>query len=94
MTYSLSQEDWDGPTGHVQRHVVDDIGDIIDREGTEFYVCGISEMVVQTNEDLANAGVPDDSVYSEGWEEDEVVEEWVARWGGTSGARGGVFKPS
>jgi ferredoxin-NADP reductase len=75
VTYSLSREDWDGPTGHVQQHVVDDLGDGLDPEGTDFYVCGVPGMVVETKEDLADAGVPDDNVYSEGWEEDEVSEE-------------------
>lgn len=75
VTYSLSREDWDGPTGHVQRHVVDDLGGELDPEGTDFYVCGVPGMVVETKGDLSDAGVPDGNVYSEGWEEDEVTEE-------------------
>lgn len=75
VTYSLSREDWDGPTGHVQGHVVDDVGAELDPESADFYVCGVPEMVVETKEDLAEAGVPDDNVYSEGWEDDEVAEE-------------------
>lgn len=75
VTFSLSEEEWDGPTGHVQDHVVDDIGGVVDPEATDFYVCGVPDMVVETKEDLADAGVPDDNVHSEGWEDDEVSEE-------------------
>ncbi|WP_313694343.1 ferredoxin--NADP reductase [Halorarum halobium] len=75
VTYSLSREDWNGPTGHVQEHVVDDVGDELDPGTTDFYVCGVPGMVVETTDDLADAGVPDENVYTEGWERDEVAEE-------------------
>ena len=74
MTFSLSDEEWGGPTGHVRRHVVDDVGDELDPEHTDFYVCGVPDMVVEAGEEIENAGVSEDNVYSEGWEEDEVSE--------------------
>ena len=68
VIYSLSEEDWDGPTGHVQDHL-DDRLDGLDRD---FYVCGVPEMVVDTKDRLDELGVPDDRVFSEGWEDGEV----------------------
>ncbi|WP_101297818.1 ferredoxin--NADP reductase [Halegenticoccus soli] len=70
--FSLSREDWDGLTGHVQEHLPDALETLDD---THFYVCGVPEMVVETKELLSDEGVPDDRVFSEGWEDDEVVEE-------------------
>ncbi|RBI62617.1 phenol hydroxylase [halophilic archaeon] len=72
VVYSLSEEDWDGPTGHVQEHLADAVPDVSD---TDCYVCGVPEMVVETKDRLAELGVPDDRVYSEGWEDDEVADE-------------------
>lgn len=69
VLYSLSEEDWDGPTGHVQSH-------LDDRVDSDYhcYVCGVPEMVVETKERLSELGVPDGGVFSEGWEEDEIEE--------------------
>ncbi|ESP88529.1 ferredoxin--NADP reductase [Candidatus Halobonum tyrrellensis] len=75
VTFSLSDEAWDGPTGHVQHHVVDAVGDELDPEGTDVYVCGVPDMVVETQEDIVEAGVPEENVYAEGWEDDEVSED-------------------
>ena len=72
VAYSLSEEEWPGYTGHVQEHIEDALGDV---EGRHFYVCGVPEMVVQTTERLADLGVPDDHVFTEGWENDEVSGE-------------------
>ena len=72
VAYSLSEEEWAGYTGHVQEHLEDAIGTL---EGRHFYVCGVPEMVVQTRERLDELGVPDDRVFTEGWEDDEVTEE-------------------
>ncbi|WP_423746244.1 FAD-dependent oxidoreductase (plasmid) [Haladaptatus sp. SPP-AMP-3] len=72
VVYSLSDEDWSGRTGHVQAHIEDVVPD---PEATDFYCCGVPGMVVETTEKLADIGVPDERIYSEGWEEDEVSEE-------------------
>ena len=74
VTFSLSEEEWDGPTGHVQRHVVDDIGDELDPESADFYLCGVPDMVVDAEADIEEAGVTEDNVYTEGWEADEVSD--------------------
>ncbi|WP_122090947.1 ferredoxin--NADP reductase [Halalkalicoccus subterraneus] len=68
VVYSLSDEDWDGPTGHVQEHLNDRL-DGLDRD---FYVCGVPQMVVDTKEHLDELGVPDERIFSEGWEDGEV----------------------
>ncbi|WP_076431679.1 ferredoxin--NADP reductase [Haladaptatus litoreus] len=72
VVYSLSEEDWDGKTGHVQEHIEEVVSS---PEETDFYVCGVPGMVVDTKEKLADIGVSDERVYSEGWEDDEVSEE-------------------
>lgn len=74
VTYVLSEADdeWSGREGHVQDHlddVLDDLG------GRDCYVCGVPQMVVDTQEYLDERDVDDDSVYVEGWEGDEVSEE-------------------
>lgn len=68
VVYSLSDEDWDGPTGHVQDHL-DDCLNGLDRD---FYVCGVPQMVVDTKDHLDELDVPDERVFSEGWEDGEV----------------------
>jgi NAD(P)H-flavin reductase len=70
VVYSLSDEDWDGPTGHIQTH----LGEYLDDLDRQFYVCGVPEMVVETKDHLAELGVPDEQVFSEGWEDGEVEE--------------------
>ena len=74
VTYSLSEagDDWDGPTGHVQEHVFERLDAADDRH---FYVCGVPEMVVETQDLLSERGVPDERVFTEGWEGDEISEE-------------------
>ncbi len=72
VAYSLSEEDWGGHTGHVQEHIEDAVPS---PETTDFYVCGVPGMVVETKKKLGDIGVPDEQVYSEGWEDDEVAEE-------------------
>lgn len=73
VVYSLSdpEENWAGPTGHVQEHIEKhlDIGD-----ERQFYVCGVPEMVVETKKRLSELGVPDEHVFSEGWEDNEIEE--------------------
>lgn len=70
VVYSLSEEDWSGPTGHVQDHL-DEFLDDLERD---FYVCGVPQMVVDTKDRLDDLGVSEDRVFSEGWEEDEVTD--------------------
>ncbi|GAA0231593.1 FAD-dependent oxidoreductase [Haladaptatus pallidirubidus] len=72
VVYSLSEEEWAGKTGHVQQHIEEVVSS---PEETDVYVCGVPGMVVETREKLADIGVPDEQVYSEGWEDDEVAEE-------------------
>jgi ferredoxin-NADP reductase len=70
VVYSLSDEEWPGPTGHIQDHL-DDRLDGLDRD---FYVCGVPGMVVDTKDELDELGVDDDRVFSEGWEDGEVED--------------------
>lgn len=73
VVYVLSEaDDWSGPEGHVQDHLDDYLDDFGDRE---FYICGVPEMVVETQDVLAEQGVDDGQVYVEGWEGDEVSDE-------------------
>ncbi|MCO8255243.1 FAD-binding oxidoreductase [Haladaptatus sp. AB618] len=72
VAYSLSDEEWDGRTGHVQEHVESVVPD---PESTDFYCCGVPGMVVETKAELEEIGVPEERIYSEGWEEDEVSDE-------------------
>jgi ferredoxin-NADP reductase len=68
--YSLSDEDWDGLEGHVQEHVPDVLDSLDDRD---YYVCGVPGMVVDAKEKLTeDLDVPEDRVFAEGWEEDQV----------------------
>ena len=71
VTYVLSDADdeWSGREGHVQDHLADALGDLGSRD---CYVCGVPQMVVDTQDYLDEQGVDDDSVYVEGWEGDEV----------------------
>ncbi len=70
VLYSLSDEDWDGPTGHVQTH----LGDVVDErfEDPHHYICGIPPMVVDSEEMLQEEGVDDGRIFTEGWESDAV----------------------
>jgi NAD(P)H-flavin reductase len=70
VIYSLSDENWSGPTGHVQDH----LNDHLDGLNRDFYVCGVPQMVVDTKDHLDGLGVPDDRVFSEGWEDGEVED--------------------
>ncbi|PSQ99415.1 MAG: phenol hydroxylase [Bacteroidetes bacterium SW_7_64_58] len=72
VEYVLSDEDWSGPTGFVQDHLPDLIDDAA---GTDFYVCGVPEMVVDTTAMLRDLGASEDHIFAEGWEEGAVEEE-------------------
>lgn len=62
--YVLSHEEWDGPTGYVQHH----LDRFVDSTDAHFYLCGVPEMVVATEEELEERGVRDEHVFIEGWE--------------------------
>ncbi|MFB6249407.1 MAG: ferredoxin--NADP reductase [Salinibacter sp.] len=68
--YTLSGEDWGGPTGYVQDHLslLDDL------EAPQAYLCGVPEMVVETRSALRAAGVSSDHIFSEGWEDGAVAD--------------------
>jgi len=70
--YVLSHEDWTGPTGFVQEHLSDYVEN---GAAAHYYVCGVPQMVVDTTAVLRERGVPDDQVFTEGWEEGAVEEE-------------------
>jgi len=63
---------WNGRTGHVQEHLPEALA--VDRDEADCYVCGVPEMVVETRDLLAEAGVDEDRIYTEGWEADAAGE--------------------
>lgn len=69
VAYVLSDEDWNGPTGFVQEHLQDYVDDWTT---PHFYICGVPQMVVDTQALLAEEGAPDDHVFTEGWEQGAV----------------------
>ena len=73
VDYVLSEADeaWNGRTGHVQDHLLDALDDL---EDTDFYVCGVPQMVVETEELLESEGVDEEHVYTGGWESDAAEE--------------------
>ncbi|MFB6273415.1 MAG: ferredoxin--NADP reductase [Salinibacter sp.] len=69
--YVLSHEEWAGPTGFVQDH----LSDYVDADAApHYYVCGVPQMVVDTTALLHDRGVPEDRVFTEGWEDGAVAE--------------------
>ncbi|WP_168215894.1 ferredoxin--NADP reductase [Halorussus ruber] len=74
VVYVLSEADdeWSGPEGHVQDHLEEHLDDFGDRD---FYICGVPEMVVETQDYLDEQGADEERVYVEGWEGDEVSDE-------------------
>ncbi|PSQ87054.1 MAG: phenol hydroxylase [Bacteroidetes bacterium QS_3_64_15] len=69
VEYVLSDGDWSGPTGFVQDHLPDLIDDAA---GTDFYVCGVPEMVVDATAMLQDLGASEAHIFAEGWEEGAV----------------------
>ncbi|WP_022834308.1 ferredoxin--NADP reductase [Salisaeta longa] len=65
VDFVLSDEEWSGRTGFVQEHL-NDWSDALD--SADIYVCGVPEMVVQTTDALAERGIPEDRIITEGWE--------------------------
>lgn len=74
VTYTLSDPDWDwlGRIGYVQEHLEELFDDL---ETRDWYVCGVPEMVVETEDELRGLGVPDERIHGEGWESDAVSDE-------------------
>lgn len=73
VDYVLSQPsaEWDGPSGFVQEH----LAPMLDRlDSPHVYVCGVPQMVVDTKDVLAEAGLSSDQVFSEGWEQGAVAD--------------------
>jgi ferredoxin-NADP reductase len=70
VLYSLSHEEWAGPTGFVQTHLGDSVADGF--ENPHYYICGIPPMVVDTEELLLEQNVEADRIITEGWESDAV----------------------
>ncbi|WP_459191659.1 ferredoxin--NADP reductase [Halosimplex sp. J119] len=75
VDYVLSDPDdeWEGRTGHVQDHLLEILG--VDLEDADCYLCGVPEMVVETQDLLESAGVDGESIFTEGWEADEADSE-------------------
>ncbi len=71
VEYVLSDEDWPRRTGFVQDHLWDVAGE---DASAHFYLCGVPQMVVDTKAVLHEAGVPDEHVFTEGWEQGAVDE--------------------
>ncbi|MBV0924731.1 FAD-dependent oxidoreductase [Halomicroarcula limicola] len=71
VEYVLSDADddraWNGRTGHVQDHLPEALDGL---DGTDVYLCGVPEMVVETRDLLEDEGVDEENIYTEGWEAD------------------------
>lgn len=63
--YVLSDESWAGPTGYVQDHLDAFMDDV---DAPHVYLCGVPEMVVDTQEALEARGISDERIITEGWE--------------------------
>jgi ferredoxin-NADP reductase len=55
----LSREKWNGSTGHVQDNLPEDLN------GKTFYVCGLKELVIETEELLLKKGVKKENIRKE-----------------------------
>lgn len=67
--FSVTDESWKGLEGYIQDHLT---GKLDSFEGKHFYICGVPEMVVQTQKLLEEKGVNPDKITTEGWEKDAV----------------------
>ena len=56
---TLSQEEWGGYSGRVQKHLGEDL------QNKDFYICGLKEMVVETQEYLLKRGVGPEHIHFE-----------------------------
>jgi len=69
VVFSLTDEEWDGRTGYIQEHIQEVLNSLDDKH---FYICGVPKMVVQTKELLEKAGVEEERIITEGWENDAI----------------------
>jgi ferredoxin-NADP reductase len=69
VEYVLSHEDWNGPTGYVQEHARTFLDPV---EAPDVYLCGVPEMVVDTQATLHEHGIDADRIFTEGWEQGAV----------------------
>ena len=69
--YALSDENWSGPTGYIQSHLDAYVPSFDD---TDFYICGVPQMVVDSETALREHGVDDAHIITEGWEGDAVAD--------------------
>jgi ferredoxin-NADP reductase len=67
VIYSLSDQDWNGREGFIQEHLADVLDGFEDKH---FYICGVPQMVVDTQDTLEENGVEEERVFTEGWESD------------------------
>ena len=56
---TLSQEEWEGYSGRVQKHLGEDLQDI------DFYICGLKDMVLETQQYLLDRGVAPENIHFE-----------------------------
>ncbi|ELY56858.1 phenol hydroxylase [Natronococcus amylolyticus DSM 10524] len=79
VEYVLSDADddaaWNGRTGHVQDHLQESLEGLEDLANVDCYVCGVPEMVLETQDLLEDAGVDGDRVFTEGWEADAADDD-------------------
>ena len=69
VEYVLSDTSWNGRTGYVQDHLDSALGGL---DAPHAYICGVPQMVVDTQSALRDAGLPDDHISTEGWEQGAV----------------------
>lgn len=72
VRYVLSREEWTGWTGYVQDHLDEVLPDL---EQPHVYVCGVPDMVVDTQTALRVREVPESRIFTEGWEAGAVDED-------------------
>lgn len=56
---TLSQEEWEGYSGRVQKHLGEDL------QNKDFYICGLKEMVLETQQYLLDRGVATERIHFE-----------------------------
>ncbi len=73
VQYVLSQPptDWTGPSGYVQEHLDAALAAL---DQPHVYASGVPEMVVDTETVLQERGLPEASIFTEGWEEGAVAD--------------------
>jgi Oxidoreductase NAD-binding domain. len=62
----LSRESWSGREGYAQEHLSEIFDEVTDER--DYYICGVPPMVNGTKELLADHGVSETAIITEGWE--------------------------